>query len=86
MTVADPFATAPRSQPRTASPTVVRLARLGIELRWRLVDNRARRLGKRTRGFAVVFGALYTLGTIAALVAARSATDDVAQATLVLTA
>lgn len=86
MTEADPFATAPRDRPHATSPSLLRLARLGVELRWRLVDNRARRIGKRTRGFAVVFGALYALGTIAALGAARSATDDVAQATLVITA
>jgi ABC-2 type transport system permease protein len=86
VTFTDPLTVAPGAKPRAASPSLVRLARLGIELRWRLVDNRARRLGKRTRGFAVVFGALYALGTIAALVAARSATDDVAQATLVLAA
>ena len=69
-----------------SSPRLVELARLGVSLRWRLVNNRARRLGKRTRVFAYVLGAAYALGNIVGLASVRFAGDLAAERTLVLLA
>jgi ABC-2 type transport system permease protein len=60
------------------------LARLGISLRWRLVSNRAKRLGKRTQWFAYGLAALYTVGNIVGLTSARWVDDIAAERTLVL--
>lgn len=62
------------------------LARLGVSLRWRLVNNRASRMGKRTRVFAYVLGSLYALGNIVGLASVRFSGDPAAERTLVLLA
>ena len=62
------------------------LARLGVSLRWRLVNNRASRMGKRTRVFAYVLGSLYALGNIVGLASVRFSGDLAAERTLVLLA
>lgn len=63
---------------------MIRLARLGVSLRWRLVGNRAKRLGKRTQKFAWLMSALFAIGNIVGLAAARHVADITAERTLVL--
>jgi ABC-2 type transport system permease protein len=65
-------------------PGLGQLARLGASLRWRLVGNRARRLGKRTRWFAYAMAALYAVGNVVGLASARGANAAAAERTLVL--
>ncbi len=70
---------------RTIDPgRLVELARLGVSLRWTLVGNRARRMGKKTQRFAMLVGALYAIGNIVGLVWMRFAEDINAERTLVL--
>jgi ABC-2 type transport system permease protein len=57
---------------------LVALAHIGVTLRWRLVTNRARRLGKRSPVLALVVAALYALGTAYAV--GRVRFDDLAMA------
>ena len=53
------------------------LGRLGVSLRWRLVANRAARMGKRTQKFAYVLSGAYALVNVVGLSSARF-TGDVA--------
>ncbi len=65
---------------------LVELARLGVSLRWRLVNNRAQRLGTRTRRFAYLLGTLYAVGNAVGLASVRFSGDVGAERTLVLLA
>lgn len=67
-----------------SSSRLPELARLGVSLRWRLVRNRAERLGKKTQRFAIFLGLVYAAGNIAGLVWMRFAEDINAERTLVL--
>jgi ABC-2 type transport system permease protein len=60
------------------------LARLGVSLRWRLVRNRAARLGKKTQRFAYILGGLYAAANLLGLATARYAADEAAERTVVL--
>jgi ABC-2 type transport system permease protein len=63
------------------------LARIGVSLRWRLIDNQTTRSGrKRRRWPAVLFSVLYAVGNIAGLAVARVIDDTGAEQTLVVLA
>lgn len=66
------------------SNRTVELARLGVSLRWRLVSNRAKRMGKKSQRFAYVLSGLYALGNIVGLAASRFIGDVSSTRTLVL--
>ncbi len=64
--------------------SLVALARIGISLRWRLLSNRLRRSGKRTRRFMIVAAGGYTMVTVVVLGRARFTAEDAAAETLTL--
>lgn len=66
------------------SPGLRELARLGVSLRWRLVTNRAKRLGKKTQKFAYFLSGLYAVANIVGLASTRYLGDAAAQRTIVL--
>jgi ABC-2 type transport system permease protein len=63
---------------------LLELARIGATLRWRLVTNRARRLGKRSPKLTVFVAVLYAIGTAYALGRVRFDDIDMAGRTAVL--
>jgi ABC-2 type transport system permease protein len=77
--------TAISTRPAALSAQRIReLVRIAISLRWRLVRNRARRLGKYSNRLGVAAGVGYAVLSILGLMGAQFATDRVAERTVVL--
>ena len=68
---------------RSAAP-LGELARLGVQLRWRLVANRRKRMGKKTQAFAYGLAGIYALANIVGLASARFISASAGERTLVL--
>lgn len=66
------------------TPTLPRLARLGVQLRWRMVANRRRRMGKRTQFFAYGLAGAYAVANIVGLASARFVDEATGRRALIL--
>lgn len=68
----------------TSNGRLAELAVLGVRLRWRLVGNRARRMGKKAQAFAYGLSGLYALANIVGLASARFVSASTGERTLIL--
>ncbi|KAG1648317.1 hypothetical protein GQR58_029930 [Nymphon striatum] len=76
---------APAAPPRShRARELLSIAKVGVDLRWRLSTNRLHRRGKRTRRFTFVAAVGYTLLNIVFLGSARFQGDQAAGDTLIL--
>ena len=69
---------------RRGSSRLLELTRLGVSLRWRLVANRAARMGKRTQKFAYLMSGLYAIVNIVGLASARFTSDVAGERALII--
>ena len=76
--------TAVGAPPRLADSRLLELARLGAQLRWRLVANRRKRMGKRTQLFAYGLAGIYALANVIGLSSARFVEDATGERALIL--
>lgn len=72
------------TSPDVAENRLLELARLGAQLRWRLVANGRKRMGKRTQLFAYGLASLYAIANIVGLTSARFIADATGERALIL--